>query len=81
MSVLSTMKHADGCQVARENGIAVWMCVGTCPAMAEFIRSGQVDDQPWDQLDKDQCETVINAVSKHALPKLDTGTSEGEGNG
>jgi hypothetical protein len=81
MSVLSTMKHSDGCQVVRENGVAVWMCVGTCPAIAEFIRSGQVDAQPWDQFDKDQCETVINAVSEHSLPRLDTGTSEGEDNG
>jgi hypothetical protein len=74
MSVLSTMKHAEGCQVARENGIAVWMCVGTCPAMAEFIASGQVDGQPWDQLDRDQRETVINAVAgsmEHALAAQD----------
>ena len=81
MSVLSTMKHADGCQVVRENGIAVWMCVGTCPAIAEFIRSGQVDDQPWDQLDQDQRETVINAVTEHALPGLDTRIAEGKNNG
>ena len=47
MSALATMKHADGCRVVRENDIAVWMCVGDCPAMVEFIRSGQVDHQPW----------------------------------
>ena len=77
MSVLSTMKHDDRCQVVHENGIGVWMCVGTCPAMAEFIRSGQVDDQPWDQLDADQRETVIDAVSEHALRGLDTRDAEG----
>ncbi len=74
MSVLSTMKHDDGCQVVHQNGIAVWMCVGTCPALAEFIRSGQVDDQPWDQLDRSQRETVIGAVTgvlEHALDDRD----------
>jgi hypothetical protein len=74
MSVLSTMKHADGCQVVHENGIAVWMCIGTCPAMAEFIASGQVDDQPWDQLDHAQRETVLDAVTgsmEHALAMRD----------
>ena len=76
MSALSTMKHDDGCQVVRENGIAVWMCVGTCPAMAEFIRSGQVDGQPWDRLDRDQCETVIDAVTEHALSSLDARDEE-----
>lgn len=69
-SALATMQHADDCQVVRENGVAVWMCIGTCPAMAEFIRSGQVDDQPWDQLDRDQCETVVEVVHKHALKSL-----------
>ena len=54
MSALATMKHADGCRVVRENDIAVWMCVGDCPAMVEFIRSGQVDHQPWDQLDPER---------------------------
>lgn len=76
MSALSMMKHADGCKVVRENGIAVWMCVGTCPAMFEFIRSGQVDDQPWDQLDRDQRETVIDAVAEHAIAGLDTHAKE-----
>ena len=80
MSVLSTMKHADGCKVVRDNGVAVWMCVSACPAMEEFIRSGQVDDQPWDQLDRDQCETVIDAVTKHALAGLDTRDAEGKHN-
>ena len=69
-SALATMQHADGCQVVHENGVAVWMCVGTCPAMAEFIRSGQVDQQPWEQLDRDQCETVVDVVHKHALKGL-----------
>jgi len=72
MSALSTMQHAEGCQVVRENGVAVWMCVGDCPAMAEFIRSGQVDDQPWDQLDGAQRRTVVDAVAEaieHALGK------------
>jgi ferredoxin len=77
VSALSTMKHADGCKVVRENGIAVWMCVGTCPAMFEFVRSGQVDDQPWDQLDRDQRETVIDAVSNHAIGALDERDKEG----
>lgn len=76
MSALSTMTHADGCKVVRENGIAVWMCVGACPAMFEFIRSGQVDDQPWDRLDRDQRETVIDAVTEHALPGLDARDKE-----
>lgn len=62
MSAL-TMKHAEGCRVVRDNGVSVWMCVGTCPAMVEFIASGQVDDQPWDQLDQAQRETVIEAVA------------------
>ena len=35
MSALSTMKHAEGCKVVRENGVDVWMCVGACPAMYE----------------------------------------------
>ena len=69
-SALATMQHAEGCQVVRENGVAVWMCVGTCPAMAELIRSGQVDKQPWEQLDHDQCETVVDVVHKHALGAL-----------
>ena len=76
MSALSTMKHADGCKVVRENGIAVWMCVGTCPAMFEFVRSGQVDDQPWEQLDREQRETVIDAVTEHAIGALDAGDEE-----
>ena len=71
MSALSTMKHADGCKAVRDNGIVVWMCVGTCPAMFEFIRSGQVDDQPWDQLDRDQRETVIEAVTTHTIVDRD----------
>lgn len=82
MSALSTMKHAEGCRCMHENGIAVWLCVGTCPAMAEFIASGQVDQQPWDQLDHAQRETVIGAVTgsmEHALAALDDrGRSEGE---
>jgi hypothetical protein len=49
VSALSTMKHADGCRCVRENGVAIWMCVGECPAMYEFIASGQCDNQPWDQ--------------------------------
>jgi hypothetical protein len=77
MSALSTMKHADDCRVVRENGIAVWMCVGTCPAIAEFIRSGQVDDQPWDQLDRDQRETVIDAVAEHVIADLEARDKEG----
>lgn len=44
MSALSTTPHAEGCQGGRESGIAVWMCVADCPALAEFIASGQVDD-------------------------------------
>ena len=64
------MQHAESCQVVHENGVAVYMCVGTCPAMAEFIRSGQVDQQPWEQLDRDQCETVVDVVQKHALQGL-----------
>jgi len=71
MNALSTMKHTDSCKVVHENGIAVWMCVGTCPAMEAFIRSGQVDDQPWEQLDRDQRETVIDAVTEHALAGFD----------
>ena len=79
MSALSTMKHADGCKVVRENGIAVWMCVGTCPAVAEFIASGEVDQQPWDQLDRSQVETVLDAVTEHVIDALDD-RAEGKGN-
>lgn len=75
-SALATMQHADGCKCVRENGVAVWMCVGSCPAMHEFIRSGQVDDQPWDQLDESQVETVKRAVSEHALRALDVRDDE-----
>jgi hypothetical protein len=64
------MRHAEGCQVVRENGIAVWMCSIGCPAMSEFIRSGQCDDQPWDQLDEDQRQTVIDAASERMLAAL-----------
>lgn len=74
MSGLSTMKHANGCRVARQSGIAVWMCVGECPAMREFIESGQVDDQPWDQLDQEQRAVVNGAVAgvvEHALADRD----------
>lgn len=71
-SALSTMEHAAGCMVVRENGVAVWMCVGDCPAMYDFIRSGQVDHQPWDQLDPDQVATVEQAVATHALDGLRT---------
>ncbi|HSX22871.1 MAG TPA: hypothetical protein VLE97_08880 [Gaiellaceae bacterium] len=70
-SALATMQHAEGCKCVRENGVAVWMCVGSCPAMYEFIRSGQVDHQPWDRLDDAQVETVKRAVSEHALGSLD----------
>lgn len=73
-SALATMQHADECKVVRENGVAVWTCVGTCPAMQEFIRSGQVDHQPWDQLDAAQRETVIAVVAgsmEHALAAQD----------
>ena len=69
-SALATMKHADGCQVVRENGIAVWTCVGDCPAMYEFIRSGQVDHQPWEQLNEAQTETVKRTVTARALSDL-----------
>jgi hypothetical protein len=79
MSVLETMKHADGCQVVRENGVAVWMCVGECPAMYEFIKSGQVDDQRWDQLDRSQVDTVIDAVTEHAIEALDDHDRSKEG--
>jgi hypothetical protein len=81
MSALSTMKHADGCRVVRENGVAVWMCVGECPAMYEFIASGQVDAQPWDQLNQEQRETVIDAVTEsmeHALAAQDDRDREGK---
>jgi hypothetical protein len=52
------------------------MCVGECPAMYEFIASGQVDDQPWDQLDQSQRQTVIDAVAEHALADLDARDKE-----
>lgn len=74
VSALSTMKHADGCRCVHENGVAVWMCVGECPAMYEFIASGQCDDQPWDQLDSSQRKTVIDAVTEsmeHTLAAQD----------
>lgn len=67
MTALATMKHAEGCQVVRENEIAVWTCVIGCPAMSEFIRSGQCDEQPWDQLDESQRQTVIDAASERLL--------------
>lgn len=70
MSALSTMKHAEGCQVVHENGIAVWMCTVGCPAMTEFIRSGQCDDQPWDQLDESQRQTVIETASERLRAAL-----------
>jgi hypothetical protein len=70
-NALSTMEHADGCKVVRENGVSVWMCVGSCPAMYEFIASGQCDNQPWDKLDASQRRTVIDTVSKHAIGALD----------
>lgn len=75
MSALSTMKHADGCQVVRESGIAVWMCIGTCPAVAAFIASGQAD-QSLDQLDPAQIETVIGAVTDHVLAGVDARAAE-----
>lgn len=80
MSALSTMKHAEGCRVVYQNGIGVYMCVGECPAMYEFIASGQVDAQPWDQLDPAQRETVIDAVTgsiEHALAARDDESKEG----
>lgn len=70
MTALATMKHAAGCQVVRENGVEVWMCTIGCPAMTEFIRSGQCDDQPWDQLDESQRQTVVDAASERVLAAL-----------
>lgn len=74
MSALSTMKHAEGCRCVQQDGLAIWMCVGECPAMYEFIASRQCDDQPWDQLDPSQRETVLDAVTgamEHALAARD----------
>lgn len=62
LSALATMKHAEGCEVVHENGVVVWMCVGTCPAMHEHLRSGQVDRE-CDHLDRDQVETVTRVVT------------------
>ena len=40
-------------------------------------RSGQGDDPPWDQLERAQRETVINAVTRHALAGFDARNEEG----
>lgn len=77
MRALATMKHAAGCQVVRENGIAVWTCVISCPAMTEFLRSGECDAQPWDQLDESQRQTVVDAASARLLAALAARDEEG----
>jgi hypothetical protein len=35
-----------------------------------FIRSGQCDDQPWDQLDESQRQTVVDAASERMRAAL-----------
>ena len=45
------------------------------PRDVRVIAKGQADEE-WDQIDKSQCETVIDAVTEHALAALDARDKE-----